>query len=975
MGSSPIINYPQGDTRDNWVKHGERPSIMDIGPSGSGAKGDVQFSTASTTATSTTITSVFSAATGTITAAGVNVTGAGTKFLSQIKIGLWITASGFTAQVGKILTDTSLILNGNFPGAVSAASFTVGTGFNAATDVGKRIIVPGAGSVGARVTHMASSVVATESTDTVTPIQPIDTFAVGTMIGFAGNCEGAGVTWQVFGSNASNFAGESSVHGPTALTALAASDSYIETPPTFRYYRIKIQSTSLGVPGLFKGTIVVLGHVLGTTIASVTSPTACVVTLAASGTVITGGAYFGTDDTAAIQAAWNTITTFVPPLTADGGMFIQIPRGKYLISGPLELPYCVVSTGHHGGASMFIADAEAFPINTPVISITGKLQTDERIAFFTRLEEMRVDCQHVPGSIGIFCDAVQENSGLWRPHVINWMKTGIQVSSASDQFGCNNWIIFDPNIFPSNAAFLDDTVTSIDINFAPNTTIDGRGTIYGQGGFVCGYGRAVHVRNGFLKWTGELHCESARIGIHFDTGGGGYVDGADGQGTVQTLCQIEGGLSVILKLPQTAGQVLINDVLQGYVSPSDEKILPEYTSSPLKNPAVYGASLQMGAGNADPNVITWNALNFGNDDQGGFFSVNSRADGFPNWAKTSSNASNKGGFYRLAASAFEIMFGAATNSNGTDPGTRYLRVDDVIAGAYTPRMYFDGSGNFTMGWGNNLDVNRAQYIQGGTAQALLKLQSSTNSGGSFSDFTIWDIPDNVFSVNGSSRLGPASLTAGITGTLLVMDATPTTGITNGIFSGGAGQGSTAILTVRPFGGSDNIKLFPDGGTDILRLGVGAAHPTTDGWAEIKNFLGIGGGTQTGAEFLHNFGASLFDATVTLAYVVAHQPLKVDPAHGVISGLIDITSANDIAGAALSTDQILVWSGTVVAGITGLVSGVVTELVSPAFFTAVTSVTLTGVVPPGLTVTTTTETTAIKATAINNHIVDRGVVTT
>ncbi len=946
---------------------------MDLGPSGVGAKGDVQFFTASTTATSTTVTSVFAAATGTITATGLAVVGTSTKFLSQIKIGQWIAAAGFTAQVKSIADNTHLTLSNNFSGAVSGATFTVGTGFNASTDIGKRIIVFGAGSLADRVTHMASSVQATGSTDTLTAVQTIDTFAVGTMIGFAGNCEGAGVTWQVFGSNAANFAGESSVHGPTALTALAASNSYVETPPTFRYYRIKIQSTSPGVPGLFKGTIVVLGHVLGTSIASVTSPTTAVLAIAATGTVTTGNAYFGTDDTAAIQAAWNTITTFVPPLTADGGMFIQIPRGKYLISAPLELPYCVVTTGHHGGASIFVADAEAFPINSPIISITGKLQTDERIAFFTRLEEMRVDAQHVPGSIGIFCDAVQENSGLWRPHVINWMQTGIQVSSASDQFGCNNWIIFDPNVFPSNAAFLDDTVASIDINFAPNTTIDGRGTIYGQGGFICGYGRAIRVRHGFLKWTGELHCESARIGIHFDTGSGGYVDGADGQGTVQTLCQIEGGLPVILKLPQTAGQVLINDVLQGFLSNTFS--LPEYISSPLNLPITLGASLQMGAANFDPNVLTWNALNFGNDDQGGWFSVNSRAAGFPNWVKTSSNVSNKGGFYRFGASAFEIQLGLATNANGTDPGTRYLRVDDVIAGAYTPRLYFDGSGNFTLGWGNNLDVNRAQYIHGGAAQSFIKLQRSTNSGGTFTDFTIWDLADNVFSVNGSTYLGPASLAAGISGTLVVFDATPSSGNTEAVFSAGAGQ-STAILTTRPFGGADNIKLFADGGADMLRLGVGASHPLHDGWAEVANFLGIGGGTQTGTEFLHNFGASLFDATVTLSYVVPHQPLKVDAAGGAISGLIDLTSIHDIAGAALTTNDVLVWSGTVVAGIAGLASGVVTEVVSPSLQPCVTAVALSGVVPPGLTLTVTyTPQPAVTATAVNNHIVDRGVVTT
>ncbi len=117
-----------------------------------------------------------------------------------------------------------------------------------------------------------------------------------------------------------------------------------------------------------------------------------------------------------------------------------------------------------------------------------------------------------------------------------------------------------------------------------------------------------------------------------------------------------------------------------------------------------------------------------------------------------------------------------------------------------------------------------------------------------------------------------------------------------------------------------------------------------------------------------------DVTIT-GVTTALRPAKLDSTKKVISGLIDLGSVNDVAGTGLSASQVLKWDGTKVTGITGLGSGVVSELVSPAFFTAITSVSLSGTVPPGLTLSTTAETQALKCNSLNNHIVTTGVVTT
>ena len=76
------------------------------------------------------------------------------------------------------------------------------------------------------------------------------------------------------------------------------------------------------------------------------------------------------------------------------------------------------------------------------------------------------------------------------PRSLTGFNTECGQSSATDQFGCVNWIIQDPWVYPSNAAFLDDTVAGIIGDFALTTTIV-RGTVLGQGGLICGYGKAV----------------------------------------------------------------------------------------------------------------------------------------------------------------------------------------------------------------------------------------------------------------------------------------------------------------------------------------------------------------------------------------------------------------------------------------------------------------------------------------------------
>lgn len=533
-----------------------------------------------------------------------------------------------------------------------SATFANGGNF-LPTDVGKRIIIYGAGPAAGRETFSASAVGAINTTNSYTVVCEMDAQSA-VKVEFAGNCSLNNVTWEVFGANLSNYSDEVIISGPTTITALAASISYVETTPLHRYYRVKALSTVSGQSGTIYVTCVALGWVLGTTIASYISSTSVTLSTAPSFSMDTAYAYFGTDDTAAIQLAINTANTFVNPGTADGGIKIDVPRGNYLISSPITHKQGVVVRGDSSGASIFYVDGAAFPLTSAAWSMTGTFPSDSAIAFFTRLEDVRIDCGHVPGSIAVFCDALQEQSGLVRVTGIQWLQYGLQAGSSSDQYGNSNWIVEDPYFYPSVTAFFDDTVCGASLSYAPLTTIR-RGTFMGQGGYICGYGKSIEVSFGDLQAHGNLHFESARIGLHFNTGSSGMGSGIGTQSFVQAAVQIDSGNPILILQVASAGLYSIIDNVIG--NTLSQSAVPFYSTGPSNLPTLLGNNLQMPADPSNPNVITWNALNFAEDTQGGFLSVNSMAVGFPNWTKTSSNASNNALFFILSPQGIDVRTG------------------------------------------------------------------------------------------------------------------------------------------------------------------------------------------------------------------------------------------------------------------------------------------------------------------------------
>lgn len=736
-----LFLYPFSVPRPLNQRIGEDPSLKDFG-----AVGDVQVFEAGcalgTVASSATISATFSDGTGTIASVGPNITGSGTNFLVELALGQFIAASGQILQVNGIKDDSHATLVGaGFTPDVSGVAFTIGTGF-LATDAGKKIVIYGAGNSGTplTITGAAAGITTTNSYQEVCRVDG----QAGTTINFALNCATAGVTFEVWGDTAANFSTEVLLSGPTAVAALAASSSFIQTPLTKRYYRIKAISTSAGVPGIGYGTISVYGYIFGTTILSVTDPQHAIMTSPALATRDLCYAYFGTDDTVAIQTAINVAYTIGNPQTADKGARLRAPAGKYLFSSQITVRPCVSILGDNAGATIFYADASIFPANIATWKITGTFFSDFIIAFFSHLQDIRIDCGHIPGSIGIYCDSMQEQSGFTRVAVINWLKVGVLGGQNTDRYGNANWMMMDVEVYPSVGAFLDDNVTGISLQFTVDL-LGIKGSVFGQGGFICGYGKGIDISQGILRWY-RLHVEAARIGIHFNTGSGGSIDGLDTQSFVQTALVNDGGNPIDVRTLQSSGAVAIQDNLAPWTI--TDPFVVHYSYTPNTLPARQAGPLQVGSDFTNPNIMTWNSTNFG-PGAGMFLSVNSLITNFPNWAKSTQAASNKALFVRLDQAVFEVMIGAATNSNGVNPGVSYLRLDDVLAGIFTPRLYFDATGFGPLLFGNNLDVNWFRWFHGDTNQRHLKLQQSTNSGGTWTDVIVIDAVTGTITFTGA----------------------------------------------------------------------------------------------------------------------------------------------------------------------------------------------------------------------------------
>jgi hypothetical protein len=177
----------------------------------------------------------------------------------------------------------------------------------------------------------------------------------------------------------------------------------------------------------------VAGADLRTTIASYNSATSVNLAATAGATITNGNYYFGTDDTTAIQAAIDSFGTNA--YNSQGGEVKQ--SGFSCITAQITVRSRVAYVGIARDASGVVAMG-AFPASTALIWLGTNANL---LSFGSRVQNMRVDCNNYTGSIGIYSERINEQSGVFNVLVVNWLGKGVQIAPPGAGAGAQNYSI------------------------------------------------------------------------------------------------------------------------------------------------------------------------------------------------------------------------------------------------------------------------------------------------------------------------------------------------------------------------------------------------------------------------------------------------------------------------------------------------------------------------------------------------------
>lgn len=345
-----------------------------------------------------------------------------------------------------------------------------------------------------------------------------------------------------------------------------------------------------------------------------------------------------------------------------------------------------------------------------------------------------------------------------------------------------------------------------------------------------------------------------------------------------------------------------------------------------------------------PSVAYWNAIAF-DEIQGTFISVNSRALDNLHWANPSPTpVYSRAMWVGLGAKQFRIDFGPSTNANGAEPGDIFAFA--VRDGEWTYSAYPVGINTFP-GAGLHLDVAGNARIQGSLSVAGAMIYttgygsqpSSPNylelgAGGSF--------PDGISMAFGDGSGWKLNFIADVSGSAHIFATLTDTGqFATGWIGAGVSTPSASTTSL------DALEA------QVSKVGVGGAPD------------------HAGSTLLKVYGDAEITGVLKNDSLTASRPVITDASKNLVSVKIDLSSANLVQGSGLASGQALTWNGTSVSGVSGLASGTVSDIPggSPPPLSVVTSVSLTGTVPPGLGISYTTDTASTSFSVTPHPIVD------
>jgi hypothetical protein len=130
---------------------------------------------------------------------------------------------------------------------------------------------------------------------------------------------------------------------------------------------------------------------------------------------------YGADLTGATDSA-SAINNAIAVADAEtnGGGIVHLPTGTYAVGSQIVLPHQVAIEGDGCRNTIIQAISGTFPTDTAVVKLgtTG-------LVFGTYLKRLKIDCNDIDGSIGVYSDKVSEHGGLFEVFIADYKSKGV----------------------------------------------------------------------------------------------------------------------------------------------------------------------------------------------------------------------------------------------------------------------------------------------------------------------------------------------------------------------------------------------------------------------------------------------------------------------------------------------------------------------------------------------------------------------
>lgn len=251
-----------------------------------------------------------------------------------------------------------------------------------------------------------------------------------------------------------------------------------------------------------------------------------------------------TDDTTAIQDA-------IDDATGNDGdnSWVFMPKGTYLITSTIDIKEKVLLIG--AGSTGVIIKMDSSFSDSPMAAV--RIGDGTGITHGAGIENIKIDCNTVSGSIGIYSTEAQERSCVKNCIVTQYMTYGIHYSGDN----CKNTEIEQMQIIADSSA---TTPTGIYLD-----NIGARVRVKDVSFSASGAGSST---NAILFTSGEahfedIHPEDFEVGINFGSGANGSAKDVTGHPSVTDTIKISSGAGMVLclNIGHLGGTNSINDVV------------------------------------------------------------------------------------------------------------------------------------------------------------------------------------------------------------------------------------------------------------------------------------------------------------------------------------------------------------------------------------------------------------------------------